>query len=310
MSLNSSVCTLFEGEYHYGVGALVNSLYENGYRGIVYAGFRGALPPWASPVTAGPGYSEYQVAQSCSIRFVELTTNRHLTNHKPDFLLDLWQSQCSEAAALFYFDPDITIKCGWDYFEQWVQCGVALCEDVNSPWNPTHPLRLRWKRFLASHGGNMNSSHSLFVNGGFIGVAREHIGFLREWSRILGLLGPQTGELRKLYLGDRSLLFQIPDQDALNITLYSTAVPVSVIGKEGMDFIPGGYTMSHAAGVAKPWTKRMLLSALNGVPPSAADKGYLQHASHPLRLYSPVQLLAKTIDLRFGSTVGRFVRRN
>ena len=310
MSDSSAICTLFEGDYHYGLGALVNSALRCGYRGNVLAGCRGPLPPWAQHARECGAYRELQVDDALTIRFIPLETGVHLTNYKPRFMLDLLNTLAPEVDRLFYLDPDITIKGEWAFFEEWVRSGVALCEDFNSPWNPTHPLRLRWREFFAPHGVMLNSDHSLFVNGGFVGLTRQNQAFLGEWLRNLELIRPHADELRRLYLGERTLLFQVPDQDALNVTLYSTHSPVSVLGREGMDFIPGGYTMSHAAGDEKPWRKRLFARALGGYPPSFADKGYWQNAEHPIRLYSPIQLRKKRFELRAAAAVGRMVRRS
>ena len=310
MTGNHAICTLFEGDYHLGLGALVNSAFHRGYRGNVWAGYRGPLPPWANQTRDCGTYKELQVANALSIRFVPLESAVHFTNYKPRFMLDLLGTLAPDLESLSYFDPDITIKTEWAFFDEWVRCGVALCEDLNSPWNPTHPLRLRWKEFFAPHGVQLNSTHSLFVNGGFVGLTRKNQAFLEEWLRNLELIKPHADNLRTLCLGERTLLFQVPDQDALNVTLYSTKTPVSLLGQEGMDFIPGGYTMSHAAGGEKPWRKRLFARALGGYPPSFADKGYWQNVEHPIRLYSPIQLRTKRIELRAAAAVGRIVRRS
>ena len=59
------------------------------------------------------------------------------------------------------------------------------------------------------------------------------------------------------------------------------------MGQDGMDFQfgGGGYVMSHAAGGVKPWKKNYVLSALNGIKPSIADKAFWQNASSPINAH-------------------------
>jgi len=302
----SAVCTLFENDYHYGLGALVNSLYHHGFRGAVWAGYRGALPPWAQLVKPVQDLHEYRVADACVIRFVPLATDYHFTNYKPHFMLQVWRDYCPDAQALFYFDPDIVIKCRWSFYEEWVTGGIALCEDVNSPMPATHPLRTGGRGWCVRHGITLNGGADVYVNGGFIGVPRGAEGFLNEWLKILELIGPDVSGLSNHKGGDRTSLFSIPDQDALNITLMNWSQPVSPIGQEGMDFKFGGYTMSHAVGPAKPWRKSMIANALRGRRPSLADQAYWRSTEAPIRLYSRATLLRKRAALLIAAGIGRY----
>lgn len=309
MTGESAICTLFEGDYHYGVGALANSLFRFGYRGIIWAGYRGSLPGWAATARQAADYAEFPLGEGCAIRFVPLQTERHLTNFKPDFLLDLWQRRCPDAATLFYFDPDIVIKCAWSFFPEWAGHGVAVCEDVNSPLSSTHPIRHAWRRFCGTHGVELPRALDAYASGGFVGLRRQHIPLVETWKRLVDALEAETGRLQQLCFRERPYPFYNGDQDVLNMTLMSGDEPLSMIGREGMDFIPGGYIMSHAAGGVKPWRKKMVRSALQGIPPTLPDKAYWENVTHPIRLYPPAIERWHRCDLRAGAAIGRFIRR-
>ncbi len=309
--MTTNVCTLFEGHYHYGLGALVNSLYQNGFRGVIWAGYRGELPPWAAPLRDCADYQEYDVADGCVIRFAPVQVSIHLTNYKPTFMLGLWRRCCPDTTALAYFDPDITLRCPWAFVEKWVHRGIALCEDVVfSGMSANHPIRLEWTDFLESSEYNVVQDTNKYFNAGFIGVRRDCRDALEVWRNIINLAVGDGADENSLASGLRSDLWTFPDQDALNIMAMVTPHPLSVVGPEGMDFLPSGFIMSHATGTPKPWRKRMLRSALGGTPPSLADKGYWRNSLSPIRLYSSSDYKAHMIDLRLGAAIGRFNKRS
>ncbi|MGD0579313.1 MAG: hypothetical protein ABSC08_10335 [Bryobacteraceae bacterium] len=307
--MDSVVCTLFERDYHYGVGALVNSLCQHGFRGKVYAGYRGDLPPWATAARRESRYSELTVAPQLVLRFVPLPTQAHFTNHKPDFMLSLWDDYCPKAGALFYFDPDILVECRWSFFEEWIRFGVAVCADINPLLSADHPLRHAWREYFEPHGVRFIQQQSTAFNGGFAGVSRQHRNFLKTWQRLQQLMEPAVGGLQNRDLRDRTFLFHLTDQDALNAATMACEEPVSSAGLEGMDFVHGGgfCIMTHAGGGVKPWKKKMLWSALRAIPPRRSDKAFLRYAKSPIQLYSPMRLGLKKLDLLAGSALGRYI---
>lgn len=317
-----TVCTLFEGNYHFGVAALVNSLHASGFRGAIYAGYRGDLPQWgvgSEPEALGPWNRVYSLDVSDFIKlyFVPLDTNFHLSNYKPDFMLSLFDYLEGGVEAIYYFDPDICIATKWFFFEEWVTCGVALCEDVNSPLPENHPRRVGWRRFFNERGLNLKFRFPEHINSGLVGVPSDCIEMLRVWKKSLTKMTEVTGSLKasmlsngKEYLSKGfANCFDGSDQDGLNVAVEASTLPISLVGGEAMGFKNGWSFVPHATGARKPWERNYLIEALKGIPPRKVDKEYWRCTLGPLRTYSPVWRLFKKLDLLLASVVGRFYRK-
>ncbi|MDX2271391.1 MAG: hypothetical protein NW237_05505 [Cyanobacteriota bacterium] len=304
-------CTLYEGHYHYGVGALANSLYTHGYRGNFWVGYRGELPFWATNVAAMESYSKFSVKPDFSICFVPLETTIHFTNYKPNFMLQVWEQFDPSIESLIYIDPDITIKCRWSFFDEWVKRGIALCQDVNITLNADHPFRYIWKDYAEKLGFGIVRSHDYYFNGGFVGIYGEYKSFLNLWSDLIGNLSQLNIkiDLSKFMQGDGSHPFVSADQNTLNLMSMLTPFPLSTIGSEGMDFSRYGFTMSHAIGSPKPWIKNYLWSALDGYPPTRADQNFWNYTQSPIKLYSSIFSAWKKRELSMAKAFARFYGR-
>ncbi len=311
--MDTAICTVFEKDYHYGVGALVNSLYHHGFRGIFWAGYRGNLPRWAKSLQAGNGYQELPIAEGCTVRFIKLETRKHLGFYKPDFMCQLWENYCPDTEALFYFDPDIVNKCSWNFYENWVSRGIAICGDSWYLVPANHPKRLVWKEFAEDNGFVCERELDYHYNSGFIGVPKKYKSILTLWQK-LEEVAEISGyaNLEHLY-GDKTF-HQYPylygDQTYLNLALMLNNYPLSTVGPDGMDFVPGGTIMSHATVPnIKPWRKQIIISALQGSSPTITDKLYWRYSQTPIQLYSTPKLLWQQVEILVGSAVGRFIRR-
>ena len=310
-SPRSVVCTVFEGAYHLGVGALANSLYDCGYRGILYAGYRGPLPPWAEGAVTrvADGIEAYQVADGLLIHFARQATEEMLANIKPELIRQVWERYGEAVENVFYVDCDIVIKARWQHFEDWAQYGVALCEDMNSPVAPSHPLRAQWKEYYAKFGVDYAPKDSIYVNGGFVGINRRYRSFSSLWGELQDHMKLYTGKQDRIGIADRWNMFHFMDQDALNVAKDLTPA-VSIMGPDAMDFGKFGYVMSHAAGRAKPWDKAYLRDIFEtGARPSFSDKQYWQHVDGPIQLFSDGRVWRKRTALKVAAFIGRFFTR-
>lgn len=84
--IKSAICSLFEGDYHYGVCSLANSLYKAGFCGTLYADYRGGMPFRCED----PGQGRHRVAVGFDIEFIKLSNDWHHINYKPRFMRELW----------------------------------------------------------------------------------------------------------------------------------------------------------------------------------------------------------------------------
>jgi hypothetical protein len=305
------ICTLYEGNYHLGLGALVNSLYVRGFRGHFYAGYRGDLPPWAETDVRKNGIGWlYDVSDGCTLHFVPINTSLHFNNYKPHFLLDLMSKHCPDEDKFFFFDPDIVVKAQWRFFEDWADHGVAMCEDVNHYLPRNHPVRLAWKKYAAQHGLLIRQDLDKFYNGGFIGLRRDCADFLEVWKQLFELRAAEGVDLSNFELSGFEFPYLYLDQDLMNLALMLTPHPISAVGPDGMDFTPGGYVMSHSAGDTKTWRKHFIWEALKGRAPSRVDKEFMRHTQAPIRIYNGRELAVRRFGVAVGSAIGRFYQRS
>ncbi len=303
-----AVCSLFERDYHHGVAALINSLTKAGYCGEIYLGTRDPIPRWLERSLFRRVGRERYCYGEISLNFIRLETEWHFTNYKPifiDYLFDTYRS----VRRIYYFDPDIFVRASWIFFTRWGDRGIALCEDVNSPLSRSHPKRYDWKDMFPELelGDRMGNA---YINAGFIGISREYRTLLEVWRRVIVKAQTVVGGVDKWYTTSKlnaESPFSAFDQDALNIALMCCPYPMSIIGREGMDFQPGGYVMSHAVGSAKPWRNRFALRALRGLGLSPSDRAYVANIAGPVASRNLAARAAIKVDFNLARIIKALV---
>lgn len=303
------ICSLFEGDFHFGLAALINSIVRGGFKGLFWIGCRGELPAWTQPLKRRDN-GLFEVGDAL-LGFETIEGSRHFGQFKPEFLAKTIDRGLA-SKLIWYFDPDITVRCSWSFFEMWAQHGVGLCQETIMGTMPSrHPIRSEWMRMAREAGwGEPLRQQERYYNSGFVGLDIAHHAFLAQWMaaiRLANANGVAPGQFQK---GSRQQVFYTVDQDTLNIATMYAAVPFSPIGPEGMGFKPGGFTMYHTVGRAKPWRRKFVRDALRGIPPWNGDKHYLECASGPLHAYSPGALSSLRLRASIATFLGRFYRRS
>lgn len=305
--------TLCSGDYHLGVGVLLNSFIRNGFEGAAWVGYRGAVPPWAAPLSPGPlGSHEYRPTPASIVRFVPMDGEDHLTWRKPSFLLRLMDAEPATACWV-YIDPDIVNRAPWSFYDHWLRLGVALCVDLWDDVAPDHPRRRAWEAFAREHDRPPVRSLWRHYNAGFVGVPTSGRRLIEVWQELIDL-GAREGLINLNEPYDQRYFWTFPylygDQTLLNLALALTDVPLTTMGQEAMDFVPGGANLSHATVPAiKPWRKRLLVRALTGDPPSPTDKHFWAYASEPIPVFPASRSRRSRAEIKLGSALGRIIRR-
>ena len=306
--MKTTLCTLFEGHYHFGVAGLVNSLVAAGYEGTVWVGHRGPLPSW---IVDRPGFEKstgrLPVTPTLDLRTVELNPAVSLNYYKPTFMREILETLEPEAGAVSYLDPDVVVKCNWSTMQSWLSVdGIALVEDADWDMPADHPKRERWQHFFAAHGEIPKRRLDRYYNAGFVCAGRNRIPFLRTWERINAMVAFESGSgMRDRKSGTADSLFHSTDEDALNFTLTLCTTPMNTAGPEAMDFVPGGNRLSHAVGAKKPWQGQHFRRALRGDPPSAASHWYYRFADGPLTPFSQAMLVRRRCSMALAAALGK-----
>jgi len=303
------VCTLYEGDYHIGVAALINSIVKGGYRGLFWVGYRGELPPWIAKL----GRREdglYRVGEAL-LGFELLDSSVHFTHFKPEFMNRIIDRGIARKN-LWYIDPDITIRCDWSFYERWVKYGVCLCQEITMGMMASdHPIRCEWIELAREAGwGEPVRQQERYYNGGFIGLQVQYKEFLDTWEAANRLANAFGVDQRQFQTGARANTFQFADQDAMNITTMYAKAPLTTVGPEGMGWMTGGFTMYHTVGAKKPWRKKFVRSALSGDPPWNGDKHFLECAGEPIDPFPNGDLKKLRRAAKWATLIGRFYRRH
>ncbi len=304
-----TVCTLWEKDHHKGVATLVNSLVRTGYRGRIWAGYKGELPIWASGgKTVGDTYT-YCVEEHVQIVFVKIPTHLHFAQYKPIWMLQVLEKYEIDKDGVFYFDPDMFIVGAWTFFESWLKWGIAASEDVSYPFNRQHPLVRSWQAYAFQLGYTNWNDGNVYFNSGLVGVSREHKSFLILWDDVLNAIRRDFGAIEGMRTHARTDIFHRPGQDGFTFATYLTPHPVSWVGPDGMAFERGEWLTVHAY-LRKPWRRRVIWDLLLfGDKPDRGARLYWELAGNPIQVESPMKIRLNRWLLPIAAFLGRFYQR-
>jgi len=300
------VATLFEtGHYEAGVAALLNSLLQAGFRGRIWCGVRGVAPDWLAPAEV-----QRCVGSAFTVNLIQLETDYHLALYKPHFMMRVAQEEPA-APSLVYLDPDIVVKCKWDFVERWCGRGIAAIADAEMWFMPaSSPGRRDWLEYRqqvdpAFDAASATTTMNVYCNSGFVGVSKRCEPFWELWRMLLDetvARGPAQAEALR---GPRPGSW-FADQELFNIALMDWASDACIMGPEAMDFAPGGDVFNHAIGTPKPWQRHFVRSALVGHWADATDWTHFRYREGPFLPIAPWRQRYRLATYRVARAIGGY----
>jgi hypothetical protein len=306
---SSIICSICEGRYAYGLAALINSAIKNGFIGQFYIIVGNEIPFWTIDLIKEK--DTYKINDNCTIEFEVINWDLHLSYYKPYLLESLLTKNPN--SDVFYFDPDVTIECDWNFFKDWVSIGPALCSDGNYPiLGKRHPWVASWQKLFNIDKNIINSEIIPYVNSGFIGLNSKQIDITKRWIKFTELLINNGHNLKsfgptlKEYIQKRAYSI-CGDQDILNAVLISKDYEISLFGVDGMGFNGSSFLMFHNIG-KKTWDKNFIKDFLiSGTRISVADDSYLKFLQGDINPYKNIELKLIKINVTITKLIQRIL---
>lgn len=294
------ICTVTSQSFHRGTGALINSLVRAGFKGQFIIGHLDEIPDWY--LSAQRELANFDIFLSAC----KLSAST-LPHYQKVNILERAMDAAS-GASIFFIDSDIIITEDWEFFNDWVRNGVALCSDVNFlGMTENHPMRRYWRSMLESNGFGVRDI-SGYANSGFIGINEDHKELIKTWRALLEIKSSERGRDKKRL--DKELGFITFDQDLLNAALMAVRVPVSLVGHEGMSFNGSIGYMVHPIGSRKPWNKGFLKDLIvQGRPMPLAARQYWKHVDYPIEVASKYDRALARLEMDVTAALSRLISR-
>lgn len=298
--LTSVICTVFDGDYYFGILALANSLVKAGYIGPIFICHRGENHHITENVIR-----TYQ-DNGIDIELKEIIFDGHLTNYKPHLIFDT-AIKYHNAKILFYIDPDIVVESEWKFLENWASDNISLfCDSLWHPMLSSHPKKLAWEKIARDYGLTFRRFDG-YACAGFIGIPREYLSFVEVWRDLMGRLeesgyfSPDT-----FHSGQSTDPFMAMDQDVLNLALAVCDAPFSLASPENQGTMANGAYIAHAQGAPKPWRGGSIRNAIRlGRRPSYAVRQYWKHVTYPVQVHSPTEVRLARAKIGFATLLAR-----